>query len=222
MTENPNRTSSDRTDSARETAQHQAQQVKSDARHAAKDVAGTAREEAGNVKDEAVDQAKGLVSSAKEQASSQVATQQQRLAQQSRTVTEDLRRLSRGEKPESDMVTRALSSVADRAEHFTTQLENKEPADLLQDVRRFAARRPGAFLAIAAGVGLVAGRLTRGLKDHSDGGNTRSTDLQRPVSDVQRPPAPPAYAPAPTRVDRVPGTAYPEGGAGITVPEARA
>ena len=41
-------------------------------------------------------------------------------------------------------------------------LDNHEPSDLLDEVKRFARRRPGAFLALAAAAGVVAGRLTRG------------------------------------------------------------
>ena len=35
-------------------------------------------------------------------------------------------------------------------------------------VKAFAPDKPGTFLAVAAGVGLLAGRLTRGIKDASD------------------------------------------------------
>jgi hypothetical protein len=41
-------------------------------------------------------------------------------------------------------------------------LDNHEPADLLDEVKRFARRRPVAFLALAAAAGVVAGRVTRG------------------------------------------------------------
>lgn len=94
------------------------------------------------------------------------------------------------------MVNQFVSMLADRAQKFTTQLETKEPADLLNDVRRFAARRPGTFLAIAAGVGLVAGRLTRGLSDSDD--DDRSS-AQRAVgqSPVPRPTTPPAVPTTP-------------------------
>ncbi|GGC81973.1 hypothetical protein GCM10011512_05910 [Tersicoccus solisilvae] len=215
---------------AKDAAQQEAQQLKDTAAHAAKDVAGTARREAANVKDEAVGQAKSMVSSLKDEASSQASTQQQRLAEQSRNISDDLRRVAQGEKPESDLVNRVVSTVADRAERFTTQLENKEPADLLQDVRRFAARRPGTFLAIAAGVGLLAGRLTRGLKDAADdGAGTNGADLRRSAPTAPRPPAPPV-PPAPptsapvvtTPVDRVPGTIYPAGDTSLTEPGGRA
>lgn len=95
----------------------------------------------------------------------QASTHQQRLAEQSRTVSDDLRRISHGERTDSEMVMRAVSGIADRAETFTRKLETKEPGEILDDVRRFASRRPGTFLMLAAGAGLLAGRLTRGMRD---------------------------------------------------------
>ncbi len=44
-----------------------------------------------------------------------------------------------------------------------------DPASLLDEAKSFARQRPGAFLLLAAGAGVLAGRLTRGL---SAGGNT--------------------------------------------------
>ncbi|GAA4479980.1 hypothetical protein GCM10023190_24060 [Enteractinococcus fodinae] len=153
------------TEQAKQTTRQEADRLKGQAQSAADDVADTAKHEAHAVQDEAMDQAKSLASSVQEEANAQASTQQQRLAEQSRTVTDDLQRIRRGERPESDMVLRAVSTVADRAEAFTHQLETKEPRELLSDVRRFASRRPGAFLLIAAGAGLIAGRLTRGMRD---------------------------------------------------------
>jgi hypothetical protein len=40
-------------------------------------------------------------------------------------------------------------------------LESREPGDLLDEVKGFARRRPGAFLGIALGAGLLVGRVTR-------------------------------------------------------------
>lgn len=113
-------------------------------------------------------QARSLTDSALTEVNEQASTQQKRIAEQSRVVTDDLARLARGERPESDMVNQFISMAADRAQKFTTQLENKEPKELLNDVRHFAARRPGTFLAIAAGIGIAAGRFTRGLSDNDD------------------------------------------------------
>lgn len=174
MTTNPDNT---RTAGA---AKEEAANVKDKAFDAAGQVAGTAKEEAANVKDEAMKQARSLTDSTLEEVNTQASTQQKRIAEQSRTITDDLSRLARGERAESDMVNQFISMAADRAQQFTTQLENKEPKELLNDVRRFAARRPGTFLAIAAGIGIVAGRFTRGLSDRDD--DTPSTTPSQPRS----------------------------------------
>lgn len=155
----------------KETAQREAGQVGHRAADAAKDVAGTAQQEVRQVKDEAVGQAKSLAAAAREEAWSQASTQQSRLAEQSRVVSDDLERLSRGERAESDLVNQAVASLSQRARRLSEDLESKDPEDLLDDVRRFAARRPWTFLAISAGVGMLAGRLTRGLKDAGDDGD---------------------------------------------------
>lgn len=179
-------TNSDPDNPTTQAAQDEADQVAGKAQDAAREVAGTAQQEARQVAGEATEHIKSLGASAQDELFSQASTQQQRLAEQSRTVTDDIHRLARGEQPESDLVTKFVNMAAQRAEDFTTQLENKEPKDLLNDVRRFAARRPGTFLAIAAGVGLVAGRLTRGLADNDD-------DDDRAVSSTPRQQLRPTY-----------------------------
>lgn len=150
---------------AADEAQGQAQAVAQDAKVKAKDLAGTAQQELGQVKDEAMDQVKSLAGSVQDQMGSQAQVQQERLAGQARTYADDLHRLVSGEQPQNDAVRQAVASVADRAEALTQRLETASPQELLQDVRSFAARRPGTFLAVALGAGLVAGRLTRGMRD---------------------------------------------------------
>lgn len=149
-------------------AKDEAARVADHAKGAAHDVADSARREARQVTGEATDQIRSLLHSARDEAFVHASTQQNKLAGHSRTVSDDLQRISRGEAPQSDLVSQLLSTVTTRVESFTSALETKEPADLLRDARRFAARRPVAFLAAAAGVGLLAGRLTRGLSDSED------------------------------------------------------
>jgi hypothetical protein len=198
MTLNPDYpTTSDR--GTQETAKQEAGRLGSEAQGAARDVAGTVKDEAVHVKDEAMGQARDLAASAKQEVSSQLSTQKDRLAVQTRGISEDLDRISRGERPESDLVTEAVSMLSHRARRLTEQLESREPMDLLDDVRRFAARRPGTFLAIAAGIGLLAGRLTRGLKDaHDDDSHGQPTSARH------------AAPSGPAPIERVPGTVYPE------------
>jgi hypothetical protein len=62
------------------------------------------------------------------------------------------------------MASDVARQVADRAHTLAGHLEDREPGDLLGDVRDFARRRPGTFLLGALAAGVVAGRLTRAAK----------------------------------------------------------
>ncbi|MDY6054647.1 ATP synthase F0 subunit B [Micrococcus sp.] len=146
-------------------AKDQAQGIAQDARAQAKDLAQSAQHEAGQLKEEALQQARSLAETVQGRLGEQAGTQQERAAAQARSFADDLHRLASGEQPQNDAVRQVVASVADRAEALTQRLETAQPADLLDDVRRFAARRPGTFLAIALGAGLIAGRMTRGLRD---------------------------------------------------------
>ena len=54
---------------------------------------------------------------------------------------------------------------------FAHKLQTRDPAELLDEVRSFARRKPGIFLLGAAAAGIVAGRLTSGVKAaHTDSG----------------------------------------------------
>ena len=77
----------------------------------------------------------------------------------------------------NDLAQQASSKIRDIARW----LESREPADLLEEARSFARRRPGTFLAGAALVGLVGGRLTRGMADEArdDSGTPDATVLRR-------------------------------------------
>src|SRR4030095_10481795 len=59
-------------------------------------------------------------------------------------------------------MTDLAQEASRRVGEMSHWLDNHEPADLLDEVKRFARRRPGAFLALAAAAGIVAGRAARG------------------------------------------------------------
>jgi hypothetical protein len=71
-------------------------------------------------------------------------------------------------------------------------LDSHGPDEVLDEVRSFARRRPGTFLLIAAGAGVVLGRLTRGLKDAP--ATTPSTSPTVPVRTSVLPEPLPVYA----------------------------
>jgi hypothetical protein len=149
--------------SKKQVAKEEASDVAGHAASAAQGVAQTAKEEVANVASEAKSGAKGLLSQAKSGLSSQAGTQQQKAAEGIRTISSQLH--SMAEAPEEQGVASDLiRQAAQRSESVASWIENKEPGDLLGDVQRFARNRPGTFLLLAAGAGILVGRLGRGLQ----------------------------------------------------------
>ncbi|WP_298806990.1 hypothetical protein [uncultured Pseudokineococcus sp.] len=153
------------------------QEVAGSAKQAGQEVAGTAKEKAGETADEARTQARHLYAEGREQLTQHAGEQQRRAAQGLSAVTGELRGMVDGSDQQGP-VTDLARQAADRVDDAARWLGDREPAQLLDDVRRFAARRPGTFLALAAGAGVLAGRLGRGLKDSgsdSGAGSSSST-----------------------------------------------
>lgn len=159
-----------RSQAAKEEASH----VAGEAASAAQGVAQTAKEEAAHVASEAKSSAQDLLHQAKSGLTSQAGTQQQKAAEGIRTISSQLHSMADAPDQQgvaSDLIRQAASST----ETVASWLENREPGDLLGEVQKFARNRPGTFLLIAAGAGVLAGRLTRGL-------TAGTTDSQGAVS----------------------------------------
>ena len=163
------------TEKARETkdtAVTEARNVSDTAKQAGSQVASTATDQAKQVAQETQRQAKDLLEQGRTQVKDQVVTQQQKAGQSLSSLAQELRSLANGTSegapgPARDLLEQASSSV----ESFASMLQNREPAQLLDDVRSFARRKPGLFLLGAAAAGVLAGRLTSGVKAaHSDSG----------------------------------------------------
>ena len=145
-----------------DTAKEQAGRVGDQAKQSGAHVAGVAKEQAAGVAQEAKGQAKGLLHQGRAEVRSQVTQQKHRATGGIRSVGEQLSGLASGS-PQPGVATDLAHQASQQVAKVAEWLESREPADLLDDVQRFARRRPGLFLGIAAGVGLVAGRLTRGV-----------------------------------------------------------
>jgi hypothetical protein len=157
-----------------DTAKQEAAGVAQDAAQAGKQVAGTAvdqgkqvadtaKEQAKKVTAEAATQVRGLAAQAGSELRQQASAQQDRLAQGIRTLGEQLNGMASGDAPTEGPALSIVRSVADRADAAASWLEARDPGSLLSEVRSFASRRPGTFIAIAALAGIVAGRLTTSL-----------------------------------------------------------
>ncbi len=140
--------------------------VKDETKQAAGDVAATATQEAKQVTREAKDQARQLWSQTRRDLTDQAATQQTRVAGGLRELADQLSAMARS--TDQDGVAKGLvDDVARRAGDAATWLDQRDPGTLLEEARSFGRQRPGTFLAIAAGVGVLAGRLSRSLVDEA-------------------------------------------------------
>lgn len=147
-----------------ENAKLQAAEVKDTAVNATAQVADAAKQEASQVVGEARDQVRGLIDTTLGEVRGRTKDGQSAVASTIQGLASELSELTNGQTT-SGPVAQFAGDLAQRGEQLSTWLQNSEPDDVLVEVRRFAARRPGTFLAIAAGAGLLAGRLARGTRE---------------------------------------------------------
>jgi hypothetical protein len=147
----------------KDAAKGETSKIAGEAAGAARNVAQTAKLEAGNVASEAKSEAKGLLHQAKSGLGSQAGEQQRKAADGIRTISSQLQ--SMADAPEQQGVASDLiRQAADRASSVASWVEGAEPGALLNNVQSFARRKPGTFLLLAAGAGVLVGRLARGLQ----------------------------------------------------------
>ena len=139
----------------------------------AKHVAGVAGEEAKRVAGDVRDQAMGLLDETRNQVQDQSRTQRDRLVETLRAFSDDLEDMA---KERGGLASNAAREVAQRARTFGQGLDGREPVEMLDDLRSFARRRPGTFLAGALVSGVLVGRLLRGARDAAQSGTPGSTD----------------------------------------------
>ena len=147
----------------------QAQQAAATAKDEGRHVAGVAKDEAQNVAAEAAQQASNLMGEARKQIEDQSRGQLDRLVGTLQDLADDLERMARGDGAGAGMAQTLVTEVSDRARSISSQVQGREPAEVLDQVRDFARRRPGTFLLGALAAGVVAGRLTRAAKDGTSG-----------------------------------------------------
>jgi hypothetical protein len=166
--------------STSDVAKDEARNVGQTATQAGSQVASTAADQAKGVVQETQQQARNLLDEGRSQVREQAVTQQQKAAQGLSSVAQELRGLLNGDGtstsgPAHDLLHQATGKI----DELASWLQNREPADLLDEVRSFARRKPGTFLLGAALAGVVAGRLTSGVKaahTGSSGGQHRTGD----------------------------------------------
>ncbi|KQX07620.1 MULTISPECIES: hypothetical protein [unclassified Leifsonia] len=183
-----------------------------------KNVAATAKDEASGVIREAKSQASDLFGQVTSELREQAATQQSRAAAGLRTIGDDLDQMSQASS--SGLAAELVSQASSRASSISRWLDERDPESLLDEVKNFARRRPGTFIAVAAVVGLVAGRITRSaVSNHSDASDgTAGTSSYRPAvtPDVHTDTYSEPFAVGTTGAVGAPGTTTATGSVGTT------
>ncbi|PRB72806.1 hypothetical protein [Arthrobacter sp. MYb213] len=163
------------TDTAKDLAQ--------EGQHSATEVLDTAKQEAsligGQAKEQAADLFEELSSDLREQAS----LQQQKVATNLRDISDEFRSML-----DQSQASGTAATLVDQASNHSGQIANwldqREPGDVVDEVKQFARKRPGAFLGIALGAGLLAGRITRNASASKQGDrgseNTSANSLKTP------------------------------------------
>jgi hypothetical protein len=169
--------------STKDTAKDEARGVAQEGVEGGKHVAAVGADQAKQVAGEAGHQAKQLLGQAQSELVDHASSQQTRVADQLHSLASQLGSMASKSDEEGlakDLAQQASHQVGSVA-HW---LSEREPGDLLGELKDFGRRKPGTFLAIAAGLGLLAGRMTRGVKEgtpdqgYSQGGYTQGSAVQ--------------------------------------------
>jgi len=160
---------------APQTAADRAGMVGQDTKQAASDVASTAGQEAKRTTREAKDQARQLMSQARSELTDQASSQQTRAADGLRQLADQLGSMAQAS--DDGMAKGLVEDVSRRAHDAASWLDQRDPGSILQEARDFARRRPGTFLAVAAGLGVLGGRLSRSLVEEAKDDSGPSTEV---------------------------------------------
>lgn len=166
LAEDPSSAGSTETGSTADVAREQASNVASSAAQSGQHVASVAKDEAVGVAQEAKYQAKDLFHQAQSGLRDQASQQQGRVASGLRSVGDELSQMASSSESQG-MASDLVGQAADRAHRVASWLEQRDPGSLLGELKSYARRSPGTFIAIAAVAGVVAGRLTRSLTSGS-------------------------------------------------------
>jgi uncharacterized protein YjbJ (UPF0337 family) len=212
-----------RVQAAGQTAKEQASATAGQAKEAAGEVAGTALDQARTVAEEARRQAGSAVGDLRGRVTEEVEGQTRRAAGTVHQWADDLAELARnapGDSPARNLVSKA----ADGGHRAADYLDRHGVEGMTEDLKGFARRRPGAFLAGAALAGFAVGRMAKaGGKAQSGQGAQRGRTPLRgdgtpegtvrpayggyPVPETTVRPQPPPYPPGAAQPET---RAYPE------------
>ena len=177
-----------------------------DAGEATRQVADTAKQETRSVASEAGRQAKRLAGQVRDELRDQAATQQTRAADGLHATGSAFTKMADAS-ADSGYAPQLVRAAGERIDSAANWLGTRDPGAVVEDVKRFARRRPGVFIAIAVGAGILVGRVTRALATPSDDNDSDAPATgSSPANGFNAPPAPPVRQTAPPSVSRIGAT----------------
>jgi hypothetical protein len=150
--------------------------VAASAQEAARTVATEAATEARAVAREVQSQVRDLYATGKDEVAGQAQAKTEQAAQGLRRLSSQVGALAEGRTAEAGPLLDYAREAQDRLTQFAGRLEDRGPQGVLDDVTRFARRRPLVFIGLCAGAGFV---LTRFLRAGT--GQSPSTGAQQPA-----------------------------------------
>jgi hypothetical protein len=152
------------------TASEQGRQVAETAKEGAREVAQDASEQLHHVAETAAEEATDLVAQAFGELRSQADAQAGRAAAGLHGLSSQLTALADGRPEEAGPAADYARQITSRLDELASRIDQRGVDGVVEDVTRFARRRPGAFLAGAAAAGFLASRLFRGNQAAQDQG----------------------------------------------------
>lgn len=172
--------------STTDVAKNEGRRVAGEAAEGGKHVAKVAAHEASSVAGEAKYQARSLWNQASSELSTQASTQKDHLVTWLNQLADELRSMAQSTSgSEAPQIAGGIAERgADLAQQTAGWLGDHEPRAVFDEVGSFARRRPGTFLLLAAGAGLIVGRLTRGLAAGPDDDNDQAQQRRLVTPDI--------------------------------------
>ena len=172
------------------TAADQGKQVAATAAQETKQVAGQAMDQVHAVAGEAKAQARTLLDQARTDVRSQADQQTERIADGLRGLAGQVQALLDGRTEEAGPLPDLAKQATSQIESLAGRLGDGGLDGVVEDVTRFARRKPGLFLAGAAALGFVGGRLLRGVQAAQQQGLGQTSSSAAMPATGQSPPLP--------------------------------
>ncbi len=151
------------------TVKEQAAETTQVAHQGGQQVATEAKEQLTRLTDQAQREFHRVIEQAQQELGGRASEQTDRAATELRSLAGEFRALAEGRINDAPRAVEWLDRTAHQANQYADRLEQRGFVGLVDDLSRFARRRPGAFLVGAIVAGFATGRLARGAQKANNG-----------------------------------------------------